>query len=316
MLRSLTALCIAFAALPAAKAQDPIFVEPPGFALGTNIGLADLWGDVGTKSVMDHYFNGQYFKMPCFLGGVFVRYSLHPAFAMRLGVNYGTLYANDNWNKKGFDKSTSINDDAYQRYVRNLNVKSNIWEGNFLFEIDPLRFGLESKLARKHFQPYLLVGIGGFHFKPTGEYRSRLDAGGGTKWVRLDDLHTEGQGFDFSGAPERYQLWQVNVPLGIGFRWDIGYQLSLGIEYLYRYCFTDYLDDVSGSYVNPAFFEANITSRNAATAKDMYDKSWLIDPSITHTTGDVRGNSAVNDGYSTISISFFYKLRRRADHWW
>lgn len=315
MLGSIMALCITVAAPPSAKAQGPIYIEPPGFALGTNFGLSDLWGDVGTKSVLDHYFNGKYFKEPCFMAGIFVRYSVHPSVALRLGINYGTLYATDSWNEKGFEKSTSINDDAYQRYVRNLNVKSNIWEGNLLFEIDPFRFGLESKLARKRFQPYLLAGVGGFHFKPTGEYRSRTGESG-TKWVKLNDLHTEGQGFDFNGAPERYELWQVNVPLGIGFRWDIGYQLSLGIEYLYRYCFFDYLDDVSGNYVDPRFFEANITSPNAATARDMYDKSWLIDPSITHTPGDVRGNSAVNDGYSTISVSFFYKLKRRADHWW
>jgi hypothetical protein len=311
----MVALCISVAAMPSAKAQSPVYIEPPGFALGINLGLADLWGDVGTKTILDHYFNGKYFKMPCFMGGPSVRYSAHPSFAVRATISYGTLYASDNWNEKGFEKSTSVNDDAYQRYVRNLNVKSNIWEGNLLMEISPFRFGLESNLARKRFQPYLLAGIGGFHFKPMGEYVDRAQQGG-SKWVRLDQLHTEGQGFDFDGAPERYELWQKSIPLGIGFRWDIGYQLSLGVEYLYRYCFTDYLDDVSGQYVDPRYFEANITSPNAETARNMYDKSWLIDPSITHTKGDLRGNNGVNDAFSTISVSLYYKLKRRADHWW
>jgi opacity protein-like surface antigen len=316
MLRSILTLCLGVAAIPAAKSQNSsIYIEPNGFSLGTNFGMTDLWGDVGTKSILDHYTNGKYFKNPMFMGGVFVRYSAHPAFAVRMGVNYGTLYATDSWNEKGFEKSTSIKDDAYQRYVRNLNIKSNIWEGNLLMEITPFRFGVESNLAKKRFQPYLLVGVGAFHFKPTGEFQPRSGEGG-SSWVKLNDLHLEGNGFNLAGAPERYELWQMSVPMGIGVRWDIGYQLSLGVEYLYRYCFFDYLDGASGTYTDPSYFEANLTPRNAAIAKDMADKSWLIDPSITHNAGDMRGNSAVNDAFSSFSISFFYKINRRADHWW
>lgn len=316
MRSSILTLCIGVAAITPAKAQSPLYVEPPGWSLGVNFGMADLWGDVGTKTIVDHYTNGKYFKNPHFMGGIFARYSFHPSFAVRLGANYGTLYATDSWNEKGFDKSTSVTDDAYQRYIRNLDIKTNVWEGNLLLELTPFRlFDLEGKLATKRFQPYLLAGVGAFHFKPTGEYYPR-DLSGGGAWTRMNDLHLEGQGFKFDGAPERYELWQISVPLGVGVRWDIGYQLSLGVEYLYRYTFFDYLDGVSGNYVDPRYFEANLTPNKTELANNMHDKSWLIDPSISHYNGDVRGNSAVNDGYSTISVSFFYKIRRKADHWW
>lgn len=316
MRRSILTLCIGVAAIAPAKAQSPLYVEPPGWSLGVNFGLTDLWGDVGTKTIVDHYTNGEYFNDLHYMGGIFARYSFHPSFAVRMGVNYGTLFATDQWNKKGFEKSTSTQDDYYQRYVRNLDIKANIWEGNFLLELTPFRlFNLEGKLASKRFQPYLLAGIGGFHFKPTSEHYFRDKMGGG-EWKKINDLHLEGQGFKFDGAPERYELWQVSVPLGIGVRWDIGYQLSLGVEYMYRYTMFDYLDGVSGNYVDPRYFEANLTPANATHASNLHDKSWLIDPSISHYNGDVRGNSAVNDGYSTISVSFFYKIRRRADHWW
>lgn len=314
MLRSIFTLCISAGGFSAAQAQYPMYIEPNGYSLGTTIGLADLWSDVGTKSIVDHYTNGKYFDKPCFIGGLFIRYSAHPSFAVRLGMNYGTLYATDKWNENGYNKATSPNEDAYQRYIRNLDTKANIWEGNFLFEITPLRFGLESKIAKKRMQPYLLFGVSAFHFKPTAYYTNRES--GASKWVNTYNLHLEGEDFDYANAPERYSLWQMNVPLGLGVRWDIGYQLGLGIEYCYRYCFTDYLDGVSNKYVDPAYFDANLPPADARIAKDLHDKSWLIDKSITHKAGDTRGNSAVKDAYSTLSVTFFYKIKRKSDPWW
>ena len=41
---------------------DIPYIEQRGFSLGVNMGQADLWGDVGTKSVMDHYTNDVYTK--------------------------------------------------------------------------------------------------------------------------------------------------------------------------------------------------------------------------------------------------------------
>ncbi len=311
MLRGILTLCIGAAASTASLAQAPMYIEPGGFSLGTTVGLADLWGDVGTKSPIDHYANGKYFDKPCFMGGMFIRYTVHPSFAVRLGMNYGTLYATDKWNDS---KASDVNSDAYQRYLRNLNVKTNIWEGTLMFEVAPLRFSLKSKTSHKRMQPYLAFGVGAFHFKPQGEYKNRTT--GVTKWVDLYDLHLEGDGFKYDGAPKSYNLWQMNVPLALGIKWDLGYQLALGVEYNYRYLFTDYLDNVSDKYVDPNYFEANLPPEKAAIARDMYDKSWWYDASVTHKTGDVRGNKAVNDGYSTFSFTFYYKIKRRSDPWW
>ncbi|NDC43097.1 MAG: hypothetical protein EBZ77_16370, partial [Chitinophagia bacterium] len=46
------------------RAQDAsrIYIEPTGWSLGTSFGVADLWGDVGTASPVDHYINGHYFE--------------------------------------------------------------------------------------------------------------------------------------------------------------------------------------------------------------------------------------------------------------
>ncbi len=121
MLRSILALCISAAAITAAKAQKPVdYIEPSGFSLGMNVGLADIWGDVGTKSFIDHYGAANYFKTSTYMGGLYGRYTVHPSFAVRLGVNYGTLYATDKWNES---LAKENDNDAYERYIRNQEIK-------------------------------------------------------------------------------------------------------------------------------------------------------------------------------------------------
>jgi hypothetical protein len=287
------------------------YVEHWGFSLGTTLGVSDLWGDVGTKSLVDHYNNSNYKATP--MGGLFVRYTVHPALSMKVSANFGQLYASDDYNKD-LAKKADIASDAYQRYLRNLNVRTNIWEGSFMFELTPLRTGgLNSRTARMRFQPYIQFGIAAFHFNPQGEYMPR--DGGYKRWIDLYDLHLEGDGFGVDGAPAKYSKWQAAIPLSFGVRWDIGTQLALGLECTYRYTFTDYLDNVSDVYIDPTLFD-QYNPQYAATAKDMYDKSWWIDPNYKHTPGDLRGNKAVNDGYSSVAITFFYKIKSRYKPWW
>src|ERR1044072_7783760 len=96
LVRSLLTICLGASLLPAADAQikrekkyrDPDYAEPPGWSVGMNIGMSDLWGDVGTKSLIDHYYNDEYWHSPKFMGGIYARYRAAPALAIRLGVNH------------------------------------------------------------------------------------------------------------------------------------------------------------------------------------------------------------------------------------
>ncbi len=341
-LRTLIAsVCIGAVSLPAAQAQQkwkryraPEFVERPGWSVGLNVGLSDLWGDVGTKTPITHYGNSKYWEKPHFMGGVFARYAFHPAFVFRAAVNYGSVYANDNWNYDLAKNASNTEDDAYQRYLRNQDVKTNIWEGNILFEINPLRLGdLEKRSAKKRMQPYILIGGGYFHYRPKGTYTPRGTDGrpsGQSREVDLYELELENQsaavnvpdsvlrslGYIRPSNPNK--LWQPEVCGGVGVRWDITNQASLGVEYLYRYTFTDYLDDVSTYYVDPTIFDYihSKDPQKAAMAKDMYDKSWQIDKDVKHNLGETRGNASNKDGYSTIAISFYYRLKTKRIPWW
>lgn len=319
-IRSIYTLGITMAALSSANAQlghSKEYVEPPGWSIGLNLGLSDLWGDVGTKSLLDHYGNDKYWQSPHFMGGLYVRYSAHPAFAIRLGQSYGTLYATDKWNETKAKSATTVNNDAYQRYLRNQSVRTIIWESSLLFEITPRRFNYESMAARKRFQPYLLLGVSYFHFKPTAKY---IDPKGNDRgYVNLYDLNLEATGLPseiYGDSKPSYKLWQVAVPMGLGVRWDIGKRLGIGLEWLYRMTFTDQLDNVSGKYVDPNLYNAYLTPQEAALAASMQDRSWEVDPSYKHRPGEDRGNASNKDSYSTFGITLIFKVPSKKTPWW
>lgn len=310
IIRNILALCFSVSAITAAEAQTEMRLDVPGsWSLGVNFGMSDLWGDVGTMSVVDHYNNSSYFNSPHFLGGVFARYSICPALALRMSANYGSLYATDQWNYNQAVKAKTLNDDAIQRYERHQDIKDNIWEGSLLVEFDPLRMNPESKSAKRSGQPFIFAGIGVFHYTP---YSSLYG-----QWIKISDLHLEGDGFPVAGMPPKINYTQMCIPLGIGYKFDIGPHLNLGIEYMYRFTMTDYLDGVSGKYIDPKYFNEFLSPQKAAQATLLANKTaQALGPSANVVPGDYRGNPGNNDSYSTISIIFYYKVKNHKIPWY
>lgn len=296
---------------------DKDYLEKKGWSLGLTVGNSDLWGDIGTQKMLDHYTNSNYgnYMMP--FAGVFTRFLYHPGFTVRTGFNYGMLAAGDDMNVDLAKKAEKYESDEVQRYQRNLDVRVNILEAHLMMEINPLRFSPNTRMAKMRFQPYLLAGIGGYHFQSKGRYINKYGAGSANgNYVNLYDLHIEGDGWEETGV-EKYSRFQLNVPLGIGGKWDLSPNFAIGVEYLYRYCFTDYLDGVSQKYIDPKLYDKYLSPEKAYIARAMSDKSWEVDPTKEHLPGQNRGlGGAKNDGYSTISITFFYKFKSRAVPWW
>ena len=306
-----TSVSMVNAQMPAQSASN---VEAPGFSLGMNFGLSDLWGDVGTATVIDHYVNNKYWDLPHFTGGLFVRYSFHPFIAARLGVSYGTYYATDEWNVQQAKKASSLQSDYVQRYARRQDIKDNIWEGTLMFEISPLRTNYRSKMAHHKLQPILLAGIGYFHYTPYSTFtdpETKI-----SQMVPIANLHLEGDGFkNMPNAPAAVSQWQICVPLGAGLKWDVGEHVTIGAEWVWRMTMTDYLDGVSGKYIDPANFKSNLSPTNAYIATYLSNRTWLEHVDIAK-TGDTRGNSSNNDSYSSISVSVYYRFNTHTTNWW
>ena len=166
--------------------------------------------------------------------------------------------------------------------TRNLNFKTYIQEGTLLLEYNLF------DLYEKKLTPYVFSGVGLFRFSPyTTDSLNRK--------VYLVSLHTEGQGFPEYPDRKIYKRTQFNIPIGGGLKYAISDDVQFGFEYGLRILFTDYLDDVSKSYVD----ENILRNRAGQLAVDLsYRGDELKNGSKSYPgAGTLRGSSRVNDLY-------------------
>jgi hypothetical protein len=156
--------------------------------------------------------------------GLGVKYDITPNFALRAGVNYGTVEATDARNKPSLR-------------FRNLSFASRIVEGNFLLEYT--LFDMEDRKV----SPFAFAGAALYHFDPYA-----YDSVG--RKVFLQSLSTEGQGLPQYPDRKPYKLTQFAIPFGAGVKFRVSYNTVLSYEIGLRKLFTDYLDDVSSTYVD------------------------------------------------------------------
>jgi hypothetical protein len=207
-------------------------------------------------------------------GGAFYRFTPNYRYAFRGGINFGTVMGDD-----------SQSEDADQRQ-RNLNFKSRITEFYGQAEFNFVEYRISNDKHR--FSIFLFAGLSVFKFNPLG------NLGGGT-WEALQPLRTEGQ-------TKKYRLWQVGIPFGIGFKVNVAKRLGIGLEWGPRKTFTDYIDDVSGTYPDP-----NVNPPNGAKG--------LLYSNRSRNAGDVvnsqRGNPRNKDWYFFYGITLNVKLNPR-----
>lgn len=191
---------------------------------------------------------------------------------------------------------------ARGRNLRNLNFQSNIRELSVLVEIYPFTLLAEEGSRLPSVDWYLFAGTGYYYFSPV----MRLDKVD----IELWDLHTEGQGF--SEFPDRlmYRRKQFNLPMGTGVKFEIQSRLNLRLELNYRKLFTDYLDDVSTGYIDPALFTKYLPPQRARLASDLSDRR-IRAGTEPRSREEIRGNSQNNDAFFSLTLRASYVFGRQ-----
>lgn len=263
--------------------------------------------------------------------GVLYGYKFHPAMAARASFNFGILTGDDFTSDPNGEKSAA-------RYQRNLSFRNFIKELTLGIEFYFLP-NYRGASVRPPINPYIFIGVGGFHHQPQGQapefdYQSGndvplpsgLSAG---EWVNLQPLGTEGQNGLVDGT--KYGLFQLAVPIGLGGEISLPGPLSFGLELGYRFVFTDYLDDVSGNYVGLDRFDdpiARIFSDRGAepvavsrgelregvttTSVDFSGTAYNINGFVgSGVDGSKRGNPGDNDMYFVTQIRVTYIIQSR-----
>ncbi len=203
--------------------------------------------------------------------GIFGRKNFNQYLAARLGFNYGILSAEDS-------KST-----IEASKIRNLSFRSNIFEGNLIFEFNIL--GYEPYNLEKPWSPYVFAGVGFFHYNPKAKYDG--------EWIELQPLGTEGQGLPDYPDRNPYSLTSFAIPMGGGIKFALNDTWNIGAEAGIRMTFTDYIDDVSQTYVE----ESLLLEKNPLSAALANRSGNPIE------AGSGRGNDQVSDWYAFIGIT-------------
>jgi hypothetical protein len=224
-------------------------------------GLSNYSGDLQGKEFTVEQSN--------FAFGLGVKYDLTAHWALRSSLTLASV--------EGDDK---LNDPLLQ--FRNLSFRSKITEGNLLLEYTFM------DLENKRLSPYLFAGVAVYHFNPYAFVTL------GNK-VFLKPLSTEGQGLGQYPDRQPYKLTQFAIPFGGGVKFRINYNTVLSYEIGLRKLYTDYLDDVSTTYVD----QFVLAQERGLKAVEMAYRAGELkggDPTYP-VDGTIRGGSRYKDWY-------------------
>ena len=244
---------------------------------GLSLGAAHYFGDLNTRTHLNR---------PKIAAGLFFRKNFTNYIALRVGANFAQVGYSDVYND---------HNEYMQR--RNLSFNSNIWELAVQGDFNFYRFMPgEPDFA---FTPYITFGAAIFNYDPY----AYLD---GEKYY-LRPLGTEGQGDTSYPDRKRYSTMALAIPFGVGFKYSVNERINVGFEVVHRFTNTDYLDDVSKTYVDPAIFPPN-PDGSPTPAYLLQDRSYETGPRIG-AKGVQRGNSKQRDQYTTAVFTLSFNLQ-------
>jgi hypothetical protein len=244
---------------------------------GVGVGAGHYFGDLNTRAKLNR---------PKPAATVFFRKNFGNYIAMRVGASFAQL---------GYSDIYNTHNEFMRR--RNLSFNTNVWELGVQGDFNFYRFMPGDPDFR--FTPYITLGVSIFNYDPYAYL-------GGEKHF-LRPLGTEGQGDTSYPDRKPYSSMAFAIPFGVGFKYSINERINVGFEVVHRFTNTDYLDDVSKTYVDPAIFPPNPDGTPTA-AFLLSDRSYETGTPIG-TKGLQRGNSKQKDQFATAILYISFNLQ-------
>ncbi len=245
--------------------------------IGIGIGAGHYFGDLNTRAWVNR---------PKPAATIFFRKNFGNYIAARLSATYASLGYSDIYNTHN----------EYM-YRRNLSFNTNVWEMSLQGDFNFFRF-MPGEPGNE-FTPYITLGVGAFSYNPFTYLRGEK--------VYLRELGTEGQGSAAYPDRKQYKPMALCVPIGAGVKFAINERFNIGFELLHRLTSTDYLDDVSTTFVDPSIFTPNADG-SPSNAQLLSDRSYERGEPIG-IAGRQRGNSKQKDQFITAMIHLTFNLQ-------
>jgi len=245
---------------------------------GITAGVSTYFGDINTRVGLNR---------------------LKPAigiFYLKQFNNYMAVRASAHYAQVGYSDIYSEN--SYQ-LARNLSFNSDIIEfalsGDFNF------FKYIPGDPYYSFTPYVTLGVGVFSYNPYAYYN-------GDK-IFLRPLGTEGQNIQYKGPDGKirkpYGSMAVCFPIGMGIKYSFSNNLNFSFQITDRLTTTDYLDDVSTTYVGINNFPP--VNGKPSIASIMQDRSFERGVTIG-VEGAQRGWSKQKDQYLIAEFGLSFNI--------
>jgi hypothetical protein len=261
--------------LPLTLLAQNAIVQEGEFGFG--VGAAHYFGDLNTRAKLNR---------PKLAAGIFFRKNFGNYIALRLAGNFAQLGYSDVYNTQ-----------SEYMHRRNLSFNSKVWELGLQGDFNFYRFMPgEPDFS---FTPYITLGVSAFSFDPYAYLNNEK--------YYLRQLGTEGQGSTLYPDRKPYGTMAMAIPFGVGVKYALNERINIGFEIVHRFTNTDYLDDVSTTYADPAAFPPNPDGTPSA-AFLLQDRSYETGTPIG-AKGVQRGNSQNKDQFTTALFYLSFNLQ-------
>jgi len=270
--------------------------------IGLNLGAANYLGEVGgTSGEARGFLWDMRFDQTSFAAGGFFRYHFTHSIAARLNVNFARIEGADSLSAEP------------TRIGRNLSFRTDMIEVLLMGEYTFVAFNDLARRSKQRvdFKAHAFTGAGILMYYPHAKHND--------EWFYLRPLQTE-------GVENAYNEMTIAVPLGVGASFVFNNKLRVGMEFGYRFTFTDYLDDVSTDFAYDSEFpdeDFELPFEESKIFANRSDEAFARgNPDLpsrgAYRRGSPRGNPDTNDGYLlaqfNVSMVFgggnsFYKPR-------
>jgi hypothetical protein len=253
------------------------FVQPQNLRaqqteFGVLVGAGTYYGDLNPRYGMRFLGPG---------ANLLLRKNYDGRICIKGTLAYNYLWAND-----------SLSNSEYAQ-ARNLSFFSHTFSGSVQMEFNfqPFHIANNRSAKEKKASPYLATGLSVVYFSPKANYL------GGTYSLR--DMGTEGQplGSEYAKVSPAWLL-------GGGIKYDLTPNWSFNLEIMGHLLFTDYLDDVSGTYADVSVVEGH----HGTAAAALSDRSLEVGDTRVGGAGRQRGDTRGKDAYLSLQMGFVYRF--------
>jgi len=147
--------------------------------------------------------------------GIYYRKNLNKAhrYALRYGVNFGKIGASDSY----YDGELNVH--------RHLSFSANLLEGYGLLELNFFPYEVDAHNAYTS-SPYVFIGLSSFYTNP------------------------EVTGMDTALFDGEKSVFSFGIPFGFGYKFNVGRNFGMSLEWSVRKTFTDRIDGLAKTYSN------------------------------------------------------------------